>query len=319
MRTRVIVEISIFVKIRMVVSAALFSVVACGGPAVDMDAPGNAADEAFIDEQAANEEPLLRYTQDTSKWVYQGVLPKLDDVSIVVSLQGRTAHVSGLLPVGFTGTIPFYAVKETVGSRTRLHVVYPIATADPSSFVSPGVKSRDPQPGNYKVCGGSKAEPTAISPFGGFPFIEYVCNFTDRDGRVRSGIAFHGPITTARYEGTSYWSLLRGPVSHACNRMLGEHVLELARITGFDKGQMGTPVKVIAGVDTFQGKAVDVDYAATRFERPANATVFKTWQAVRATGANGVVLDFPRWACEASRCASMPENRLDAVTGLPKK
>ncbi len=291
----------------------LLTASACGGADAFSMEPGS------VDEQVANEEPLLRRTQDTSKWVYKGMLPKLDDAKVVVSLKGHTAHVSGLLPVGFQGPLPFYAEAEKVGTRTKIHVVYPIATGDTSLYTDEGAKVRNAEPANYTVCGGTTFAPTGHSSFGGFPFIEYVCNYTDKDGRVRSGIAFHGPITTARYEGTDYWSLMRGPVSHACNRMLGEHVLELARLIGFDTGKFGTPVSVIAGFDTYAGKPVDVDYEATRFQRPANAKVFKTWQAVRADAKGNVTLQFPRWACEVSRCAAMPDSTLDPLTGLPKK
>jgi hypothetical protein len=268
-------------------------------------------------ERAAQEEPLLRYTQDTSHWAYHGLLPELDNVSVTVSLAGHTAHVTGLLPVSFTGVIPFYVVREAEGTRTRVHVVYPIASANTALFNDDGTRVKNPEAGQYTVCDGTTFEPTGHSAFGGFPFIEYVCHHVDADGRVRSGIAFHGPITTARYESTSYWSLLRGPVSHACNRMLGEHVLELARLTGFEHGRLGVPVKVVAGVDTFRGQPIDVDYPASGFVRPSNAFLFRTWQAVRAIDATHVTLEFPRWACEVSRCPSMPPNRLDPVTGNP--
>ncbi len=295
------------------VFAAALSFASCGGlDPISMEL-------GSVDEQVASEEPLLRYTQDTSKWVYQGMLPTLENVTITVSLKGHTARVSGLLPTAFKGSLPFYAVKETEGTRTRIHVVYPIATADEQLYNDDGAKVRNAQPGKYTVCNGSMFTPTDHSAFGGFPFIEYICNFTDRDGRVRSGIAFHGPITTARYENTSYWSLLRGPVSHACNRMLGEHVLELARLTGFENNRRGMPVSVISGFDSYKGKPVDVDYPATNFQRPLGATVFRTWQAVRSAGKGAVTLEFPRWACEVSRCASMPESRLDPLTGLPKR
>jgi hypothetical protein len=303
----------LMLRVSAFIVSSVLVLAGCGGLEPLSMEPGS------IDEQVASEEPLLRYTQDTSKWVYQGLLPTLENVSVTVSLKGHTARVTGLLPTSFKGSLPFYAVKETEGTRTRIHVVYPVATADERLFNDNGAKVRNAQPGKYTVCNGSMFTPTDHSAFGGFPFIEYVCNFTDRDGRVRSGIAFHGPITTARYENTSYWSLLRGPVSHACNRMLGEHVLELARLTGFENNRRGMPVTVVSDFDSYKGKPVDVDYPSTNFQRPAGATVFRTWQAVRSTGNGKVTLEFPRWACEVSRCASMPENRLDALTGLPKK
>jgi hypothetical protein len=280
---------------------------------------GVESEGSFRDEDSSvtTEDPLLRYTQDTSRWKYQGLLPALDNATMTASLKGHTVRVTGLLPVGFSGPIPFYAVQDREGTRTRITVVYPMATANPSLFTDSGLPVRNPEPFDYSVCGGTTFAPSDKATYGGFPFIEYVCNHRDRDGRVRSGIAFHGPITTSTYEGTSYWSLRRGPVSHACNRMLGEHVLELARLTGFDRGVMRTPVKVIAGYDTFRGQSVDVDYPASPgFTRPTGAYLFRTWQAVRANG-NAITLEFPRWACEVSRCASMPPNRLDPLTGKP--
>jgi hypothetical protein len=297
---------------RSVLFGAVVLAVGCGDSLAEYEA-GSAASHATA------EEPLLRYTQDTSRWKYQGLLPELDDARIVVSLKGHTARVTGLLPSGFTGTIPFYAIREAEGSRTRITVVYPIATGNTALFNDEGLRVRNPEPFDYTICSGTNFAPTDKASFGGFPFIEYVCGHRDRDGRWRSGIAFHGPITTARYEGTTYWSLIRGPVSHACNRMLGEHVLELARLTGFERGVMKTPVKVIDGFDTFRGQWVDVDYPASGFSRPPSdkAFLFRTWQAVRQTGPNAVTLEFPRWACEVSRCPSMPPNRLDPVTGRP--
>jgi hypothetical protein len=196
--------------------------------------------------------------------------------------------------------------------------VYPIATGNPRSLTEEGLPVRNIEPGKYATCAGTmSAASTDKASFGGFPFVEYVCRHVERDGRVRTGIAFHGPITAAAQEAGLYWSLLRGPVSHGCNRMLGEHVLELARLIGFDQGARGTPVTVVAGFDAFHGRAVDVDYPSTGFTRPdpTRSIVFPTWQAVNARAEGTLTVDFPEWACEASRCASMPKNRLDATTG----
>jgi len=55
--------------------------------------------------------------------------------------------------------------------------------------------------------------------WGGFPFIPY-----------NRGIAFHGPITAA----DGQWKLIRGAVSHGCQRMQGEHATELANLIGVD-------------------------------------------------------------------------------------
>ena len=293
--------------------ACLALTAGCAGPG-----PDSIATEGDF---GVAEEELLRKTSDTGLWQYRGLLPKLDDPSITVSLAGHTARVSGLLPATFTGALPFYAIRETETSkpgRTRVTVVYPIATGNPNTLTEEGQPVRNIEPGIYATCGGTmSATTTEKASFGGFPFVEYVCSHVEKDGRVRSGIAFHGPITSATREAGVYWSLLRGPVSHGCNRMLGEHVLELARLVGFDQGVRGTPVTVVAGVDTFRGRAVDVDYPSTGFTRPpaASSVVFPTWQAVTARPDGSLSVDFPQWACEASRCASMPPNRLDPRTG----
>lgn len=273
-----------------------------------------------VEEEAVDqsEDELLKKTGPTSNWSYRGLMPTLEAPTLTVSLKGHTVHVSGLLPASFTGRLPFYARSEAAGNRTRVHLVYPIATVDPGGVLPNGVRTRNPEPFSYSVCGGDNFHATnSIGSFGGFPFIEYVCNHTDQDGRVRGGIAFHGPITSKAASGATYWSLIRGPVSHACNRMLGEHVLELAHVIGFDRGVRGTPVNVIAGFDKLQGKVVDVEYAATGWTRPsaAEAVVFPLWQAVKLRADGSTALDFPQWACETSRCASMPPNARDPFTG----
>lgn len=136
------------------------------------------------------------------------------------------------------------------------------------------------------MCGGDDFHATnSIGAFGGFPFIEYVCGHRDADGRVRSGIAFHGPITS--------------------------HVI------GFDRGARGTPVTVVAGYDSLLGKIIDVDYPSSGRTRPSasESVVFPIWQAVKRRGDGSTALDFPQWACETSRCAGMPANARDPFTG----
>ncbi len=280
-----------------------------------------ADDGADREETGSVHDPLLRKTASTSRWSYRGLMPRLSDARMTVSLAGHTVRVSGLLPSGYTGSLPFYAITEPDSSgsgRTQVQVVYPIATVGEGSETLEGLPTRNPEPFTYEVCGGENAHASnEIGSFGGFPFIEYVCSHRDRDGRVRGGIAFHGPITSRDLEGASFWSLLRGPVSHACNRMLGEHVLELAHLIGFDNGNQGTPVKVIAELDTWRGKSVDVDYPASGWTRPAasRSFVFPTWQAVRGLSDGTAKVEFPQWACETSRCASMPANSVDETTG----
>ncbi|HEY8077825.1 MAG TPA: L,D-transpeptidase, partial [Labilithrix sp.] len=240
--------------------SAILAVLATA-PACSSD-PGETVDQG--------EDDLLKKTAATSSWSYHGLVPRLDSPAITVSIAGKTAHVTGLLPTSFTGKLPFHARTETVGTRTRVHLAYPIATVDPNGHLPDGTTTRNPEPFTYATCGGDMAHATnAIGDFGGFPFIEYICGHRDADGRVRSGIAFHGPISDSHFGGADYWVLRRGAVSHACNRMLGEHVLELAHAIGFDAGARGTPVKVIADFDTLAGQPLDVDYPATGWTRPS--------------------------------------------------
>jgi hypothetical protein len=301
-------------KIGFFALAVMVASVGCAADATD----AADADEGAVEQ---SEDDLLKKTGATSSWSYRGLMPTLESPALTVSLKGHTVHVAGLLPASFTGKLPFYAKTEAVGDRTRVHLVYPIATVDPNGHLPSGTRTRNPEPFRYEVCGGDNFHATnPTGAFGGFPFIEYVCGHRDQDGRMRSGIAFHGPITSSTISGAQYWSLTRGPVSHACNRMLGEHVLELAHVIGFDSGKRGTPVTVVAGFDQLQGKVVDVDYPASGWTRASasESVVFPIWQAVKRRADGSTALDFPQWACETSRCASMPANARDPYTGAPR-
>ena len=300
------------------VSLAAVMMVASAGAGCAAEPGAGGADESPVDQ---SEDDLLKKTGPTSSWSYRGLMPRLESPQLTVSLKGHTVHVTGLLPESFSGRLPFHARTEHLGARTLVHVVYPIATVNPNGHFDNGTATRNPEPFGYAVCGGDNFHATnSTGAFGGFPFIEYVCSHRDADGRVRGGIAFHGPITSTSASGGTYWSLQRGPVSHACNRMLGEHVLELAHVIGFDRGARGTKVTVIADYDRYDGKIVDVDYPATGWTRPAaaSAVVFPIWQAVALRDDGSTVLDFPQWACETSRCASMPANARDPYTGAPR-
>jgi hypothetical protein len=264
---------------------------------------------------------LLKKTKETSNWSYRGTMPVLESPKLTVSLAGHTVHVQGLLPAGYTKALPYYAKTErTAAGRTLVHLAYPIATVG-QGVTESGLPTRNPEPFTYRVCGGDNTHASnSIGSFGGFPFIEYVCNHRDFDGRVRGGIAFHGPITSIAVDEANYWSLKRGPVSHACNRMMGEHVLELAQVIGFARNSSVTPpVTVIKGFDTLGGKKIDVDYPASGWTRPAasESVVFPIWQAVKLRADGTTELQFPQWACETSRCASMPANKYDPLTGKP--
>ncbi len=259
-------------------------------------------------------------------WVYGGSLPLLVNPKVVVSQSGHTARVTGDLPAGWSGVVPYYASVETVGTRRVLTVVYPIATGASAALDSAartftalsGVPFR-PNGMAYPTTG-----PSYVT-WGGFPFVAY-----------NGGIAFHGPITyttsTSGGERVYDWYLQRGPVSHGCNRMQGEHVTELAHLVGFDmrntwqanlRVARRATVQVIRDYDRLPtGEAVDVDYPRWAGARaPTGPTrVFPTWNAD----------EMPRIVCADNRarrtantpvpdgfCDYMPSNGRDLATGSP--
>lgn len=216
------------------------------------------------DETMGETEDALAAKAD-EHWFYNGAMPALEAPAITVSLKGHTARLSGLLPQGTTLPALPHVRTSIENGRTRVDAVYPIATAAPTKTNS--------RPGSYKFHFAKPYRPDGSAftrdegehfvPWGGFPFLAY-------DG----GIAFHGPITDTDNlaPGTlDVWVLKRGTVSGGCNRMLGEHVVELTHAIGIDmrkvyQANVGfTPttkakVNVIADYDSYGGKLVDVDY-----------------------------------------------------------
>lgn len=223
-------------------------------------------DEDVSDEGDVTEDELRKGAAE--QWVYNGTLPQLENPAITVSLTAHTARVTGYLPAGWRQPLPYYADSLVENGRTKIAVVYPIATG--SSVNSQGT--------SYEINRVSPWVPTnSKATWGGFPFVPY-----------NRGIAFHGPITAADGE----WKLIRGPVSHGCNRMQGEHITELAHLIGVDmtstvyRGDpvtgLDVPVTVIRKPDTWKGQQVDVDYPAQRgVARPTgnNVKKFPSWSA----------------------------------------
>lgn len=250
---------------------------------------GCAADTTDDDHSAAGEDDILSKPDD--HWFYSGPIPALKDAKVTVSLDGNTAHVVGFLPAGSPDVPALPHVKSRIeNGRTRLDIVYPIATAAP-----PKTNSR---PGTYSFVQAKPYRPDGNAftvslgnhfvTWGGFPFIEY-----------NNGIAFHGPITAqdSKDGGQSVWYLRRGDVSSGCNRMLGENVVELAHVLGlnmrkvYGKNQSvpnpsSAKVTVISGYDTLDGKFIDVDYATDvgvtrpgKVKGDANVVMFGSWVA----------------------------------------
>jgi hypothetical protein len=253
------------------------------------------------DEDTGSSDEDLAYDKTSPKWIYAGMLPSLDAPEITVSLASSTARVTGLLPDDFAGDLPFYAVETQDGARRRLTVVYPVATGAHTNG-----------PGNYQDLRGVPYVVTnAHAEWGGFPYLEY---------NHPRGLALHGPITHQDHE----WHLIRGPVSHGCNRMQGEHVVEVAQLIGIDMSRphgvsdvypIRMPVTVTTSLDSFEGQPVDVDYPALpQVVRPDGARMFSTWSSD----------DFPSFVCKydasrplgASYCDAAGANLKDPLTGL---
>lgn len=238
-------------------------------------------------------------------WVYSGLLPHLSDTRVRISTRGHTARITGFLPDGFNGRIPEHAIVDEISDKKRVTVVYPIATVNPNTFNDSGQRASNAAPGEYKNVAvfpynpfGVGGEKNKNTPWGGFPYIEYERN---------RSIALHGPITRSG----GLWRLIRGPVSHACNRMQGEHVVELAHLLGVEMNKKWTvddivPLKTVVEVlphreyDKIQdgqlaGKIVDVDYRPDNSDisaaksAPAKTHVFKTWSGLK----------HPDWVCIA--------------------
>jgi hypothetical protein len=245
------------------------------GPSRLDDAPNLVSDEPPLAGKAdAHGAPL------DARWIYNGPMPPLDEATLVVAIEGHTVRITGLVPDGWQRPLPPYAIVEPDAGRQRVHVVYPIATAD----VEGG--SSNATAGDYSALGGPVFTPSNVNGkgvrWGGFPYLQY---------DHQRFIALHGPITWV--EGN--WTLLRGRVSHGCNRMAGEHIVELAHILGMDMtvphlledelwvGYADRPVvRVVEQYDSFDGLVVDVDYpAGPGFVRPtaANVMLFPTWSS----------------------------------------
>jgi hypothetical protein len=195
--------------------AASFALGACAVPSDDWDDDVESAEDALA-------------AKADEHWFYTGALPRLDYAAVTVSLKGHTARASGLLPAGAPiPDLPHVRAKRE-GQRVRIDVVYPIATANAA------IGKSNSRPGDYAFSllkpyrpdgnAWTRSEGDHFVPWGGFPFIAY-----------NNGIAMHGPITSkdsASAPDQDVWYLRRGQVSGGCNRMLGEHVVELAHLLG---------------------------------------------------------------------------------------
>lgn len=223
----------------------------------------------------------------SDEWYYNGPMPALEGAEIFASQTAHTLRITGLVPENFKGALPAYANAEVIDGRTRVNVVYPIATGASTVPLAKDYTNVSLVPRVTKSHG---------NDYGGFPYIEF------DHGR---NFAFHGPITTS-WETDYQWELIRGKVSGGCNRMQGEHVLELAQMLGGDMrnssiGKPEIPLKIVVHIlhaadrigaehsKKFVGKVVDVNYDPDKsFVRPSehpelskNVQMFPTWNAMK--------------------------------------
>jgi hypothetical protein len=274
-------------------------------------------DDAGEGPVGGSEDPLA--AKADAHWFYAGSLPKLEDVHVTVSLVGHTAHVRGTIPSGVE--LPPLAHLKTHGRR--VDVVYPIATAAPgTSNAKPGTYDfQSAMPYKPNALATTVSEPTPhFVTWGGFPFLAY-----------NGGIAFHGPITSKDNIGApdmDVWFLRRGRVSGGCNRMNGEHVVELAHLIGvnmrhvykqretLEEPSPGIDVLVLNDYDVLDyndgtpAKFIDVDYPTD----DAKGASFARPQKVK--GAENVVV-FGSWiASETPDGGDLPKT-MDGLDGKP--
>ncbi len=249
-----------------------------------------AADAESSDPEVGTGEEALAAKAD-DHWFYGGPLPALASPSATVSLAGHTVRVTGYLPAGSAVPALPHLRTTDAGGRIQVDLVYPIATARPGkSNARPGLYTMA-QAKPYRPHGPAftRDEGWHDVPWGGFPFLAY-----------NGGIALHGPITDKDNKSGNdqdVWYLERGQVSGGCNRMMGEHVVELAHVMGVDMRRVYEPnsfvrvataprVRVVSDYDTFGGKFIDVDYpTSTGATRPAkvhgaeSVEMFGSWLA----------------------------------------
>ena len=273
-----------------------------------------AAGCSSADQDAASEDDnaITRDTHKDDVYIYNGLLPHLSNVHIVASLKGSTARVTGDAPDGWDGELPFYASATADGTtgKTLITVVYPIATAHIGG-TNPNGSPIENRPGHYPnlIVSPFKTEGSP-SEWGGFPYMEY--NHDHQD-------AFHGPIS---FPVAEEWRLSRGPVSHGCSRMQGEHAVELANLIGInmltnhkasESVTVNLSVDVINDYDkTPDGKFVNVNYPTTGNVVLPPAAQSKTWPTWSAD-------DYPRVVCAMKAGRALDEHHCEYLAAGTKK
>lgn len=185
------------------------------------------------EEAVGADEEAIEKTGESPPWLYEGPMPVLESPSLTVSIAGHTTRITGLLPTDYDASkLPWYALAlPAANGRTSVTVVWPAASGRkidgkwnnvPGTYDHLNVRPYRPRdPGSMHK-----------EHWGGFPFLNY------HDDRR---FALHGPIDFTEdmdVDGDATkdtdWRLVRGRISAGCQRMQGEHVLELTHMLGFD-------------------------------------------------------------------------------------
>ncbi len=157
-------------------------------------------------------------------------------------------------------------------------IVYPVSMANRA-------RGYNTLAGNWILTDKVVAKATnQIGRFGRFPFLLYTGS---------NGHALHGPIT----DNEIAWELQRGEVSHGCNRMEGEHVLELAVLLGCTAtAQRRSCPRPQAG--PLDDEAITVMEEFDHVPDPAQTVPdgsVASWDAIAASWI-GIDVDYPREA-----------------------
>jgi hypothetical protein len=259
-------------------------------------------------------------------WFYTGEMPALNNPRLTVSLNGHTLRVNGTLPAG---TVLPDLPHVRKGADGSINVVYPIATSADISRNSREATYSFYNAKPYRPSGlATNSSGTSYVPWGGFPFLGY-----------NNGIAFHGPITATK-DDANVWFLRRGRVSHGCNRMNGEHVVELAHILGLPMRKIypgntevamsasmkNSSVKVMVDYDSLDGKFVDVDYPTDdgvvrpgKVHGDAKVVMFGSWVATETPDGKDLPADMKWEAGRAGDFYTFSEHaRANTVCSAPK-
>lgn len=159
-------------------------------------------------------------------------------------------------------------------------IVYPVAVANRA-------RGANTLAGNWRITyKNPRKQSSSIGGFGRFPFLLYTGS---------NGHAFHGPITDDELRQT--WVLQRGEVSHGCNRMEGEHVLELSVLLGCT-GAIGAPRCPAPGPAGRDQEFVTVMEEFDHIPDPGETVpegASASWSDIHARWI-GVDVDYPRFA-----------------------